>query len=184
MILSDRDIAHRTFPPGVPGWSIGITPRPAPQAFQPSSIDLRLSEDIKINPEQVGREEFIWHPLNITKNYPVTGYPMMPGQFLLASTIEEVNIPTDLTAQVEGKSRWGRLGLGVHKTAGYIDPGFRGQITLELENSGEFMLYLKPGAYICQIIFHQMTSPAARPYGSEGLGSHYQGQSGPTPARG
>jgi dCTP deaminase len=107
----------------------------------------------------------------------------MPDQFLLASTVQEVWMPDDLVAQVNGKSSLGRLGMTVHITAGFIDPGFRGTVTLELKNLSHSVITLRPGMPICQLVFFQMTSPADRPYGSEGLGSHYQGQIGVTASR-
>lgn len=185
MILSDRDIAERMIlNPGLPDRWIDVSPVPERQAMQPSSIDLRLSSRIKILPNQTDANEFTWLDYDIRKeDHADLGYPMMPGQFLLACTLETVKIPTDMVARIEGKSSWARLGLLTHLTAGYIDPGFHGQVTLELHNVGDFILYLNPGVYICQIMYQMMTSPALRPYGSPGLGSHYQGQSGPTAAR-
>ena len=101
-------------------------------------------------------------------------------QFLLATTLERVKIPNNVCARIEGKSSLGRLGLCVHVTAGYIDPGFEGNITLELFNCAPLPIVLTPGMKIAQISFHSMDEPAERPYGHPDLGSKYQGQIGVT----
>jgi dCTP deaminase len=106
-----------------------------------------------------------------------------PGEFVLGTTLERVRIPPDLVAKVEGRSSLGRLAVVVHATAGFVDPGFEGHITLELSNLGRVPVALHPGTRISQIALHQMTSPAARPYGSPGRGSKYQGQRGPVASR-
>jgi dCTP deaminase len=110
------------------------------------------------------------------------GFTLHPGDFALGSTVETVSIPNDLVAQVDGRSSVGRLAIVVHATAGLIDPGFQGQITLELSNIGRIPVRLYPGVRIAQIVLHQLTSPAERPYGQE-RGSGYQGQSGPQVSR-
>ena len=109
---------------------------------------------------------------------------LKPGEFALATTAETVHIPNDLAARVEGKSSLGRLGLSVHITAGFIDAGFNGQITLELKNETAYTMIFEVGMPIAQLCFYELTASAARPYGSSGLGSHYQGQVGTTPSRG
>src|SRR5204862_4997884 len=106
-----------------------------------------------------------------------------PGEFVLGSTLERVRLPDDLVARLEGKSSLGRLGLLIHSTAGFIDPGFDGHITLELSNVASLPITLYPGMRIGQISFLAMTTPADHPYGSGPLGSKYQGQRGPTPSR-
>jgi dCTP deaminase len=106
-----------------------------------------------------------------------------PGEFVLGSTLERVGVPTDLVARVEGKSSLGRLGLVIHSTAGFIDAGFDGHVTLELANLANLPITLYPGMKIGQISFIKMTSPAEKPYGSGAKGSKYQGQRGPTPSR-
>jgi dCTP deaminase len=106
-----------------------------------------------------------------------------PGEFVLGSTLERVAVPTDLVARVEGKSSLGRLGLVIHSTAGFIDAGFDGHVTLELANLANLPITLYPGMKIGQISFIKMTSPAEKPYGSGAKGSKYQGQRGPTPSR-
>lgn len=106
-----------------------------------------------------------------------------PGQFALGCTLERVHLPADLAAQLSGRSTWGRRGLMVHVTAGWIDPGFAGQITLELLNVSNKPLDLAAGEKICQIIFHRLDQPTELPYGSPSLRSHYMNQRGITPAR-
>ena len=106
-----------------------------------------------------------------------------PGEFVLGSTSERVSLPNDLTARVEGKSSLGRLGLLIHSTAGFVDPGFDGHITLELSNVANLPITIYPGMKIGQISFLRMTTPADNPYGSAATGSKYQNQRGPTPSR-
>lgn len=105
------------------------------------------------------------------------------GDFALFSTVETVTLPADLVAEVSGKSSWARQGLSVHQTAGWIDPGFSGQITLEMCNLGPKRILLEPGLPIAQLVVMELASPALKPYGSPGLGSKYQKQRGPTAAR-
>ena len=106
-----------------------------------------------------------------------------PGEFVLGSTLEVVGLADDVVARLEGKSSLGRLGLLIHSTAGFIDPGFKGQVTLELSNVANLPIAIYPGMKIGQISFYQMTTPAEHPYGSAEMGSKYQGQVGPTPSR-
>jgi dCTP deaminase len=106
-----------------------------------------------------------------------------PGEFVLGSTYEQVTLPDDLVARIEGKSSLGRLGLLIHSTAGFIDAGFSGHITLELSNVANLPITLYPGMKIGQVSFLRMTTPADVPYGSKQVGSKYQGQRGPTPSR-
>ena len=110
-------------------------------------------------------------------------YVLEPGEFILANTIENVELPADVVARLEGKSSLARLGLMVHATAGYVDPGFKGQLTLEISNVAGAKISIFYGMKISQISFLRMSTPAENPYGSEGLGSKYQGQLGPTPSR-
>lgn len=112
------------------------------------------------------------------------GYCLNPGEFILGSTKEIVNIPENYAARFEGKSSLGRLGLTTHVTAGFIDAGFSGQITLEMKNETKYPIYIYEGMKIGQLCFFAIDRPVHRPYGSDGLGSHYQGQTGPTVARG
>lgn len=140
--------------------------------IQPASLDVRLGPDFVAHPS--GRE------FSVPRGQ---GVYLRSGECVLASLVECFVIPADVVARVEGKSSWARRFLTVH-SAGFIDPGFRGDITMELKNDGGLMLELRPGMVIAQVSFQQMLGMAARPYGSPGLGSHYQGQSGATPARG
>ena len=103
-----------------------------------------------------------------------------PGEFVLGATLERLGLPDDLVARLDGKSSLGRLGLQVHSTAGLADPGFEGQITLELSNVASLPIAIYPGMRIAQLVFERLTTPADAPYGHERLGSKYQGQSGPT----
>lgn len=154
---------------------------------QPSSFDLRLdhnfvtfprkpSDPVRIDSPEVPKE-------CLQKVCNRTGIDLPPGEFVLAQTREWVNIPSNLVARVEGRSTMGRLGLAVHITAGYIDPGFSGRITLELSNVGPFTLRLVPGTRISQIVFSQMTGHVALPYGHHDRRSKYQGQNDPIPPR-
>lgn len=163
-MLADRDILDAVY-----NGRIGVCPEPRDQAYQPASLDIRLGE-VEKNP----------CTCYLCTEDGEVGWRIMPGDFVLASTLEEVLLPDDIAARVEGKSSLGRLGLAVHITAGFIDPGFRGQITLELKNMGNEEIMLRKGQYVAQLSFHQLMSRARRPYGSAGLNSHYQNQRGVT----
>ncbi len=158
MILSDRDI-KKSLEQG----RISITNLDF-NDIQPCSVDLHIGTSYQVNDYNFETEE-------------VT---LEPGAFLLATTKETVAIGDDILGRLEGKSSLARLGLIIHTTAGFIDPGFKGEITLELHNVGNNEIILKAGQPIGQICFEELSSPCDRPYGSEGLGSHYQGQSGAT----
>jgi dCTP deaminase len=122
----------------------------------------------------------------LTEQVEVAGddpFILHPGEFVLGSTSERVGVPDDLVARLEGKSSLGRLGLLIHSTAGYVDAGWDGQLTLEFSNVANLPITLYPGMKIGQISFMRMTTPADRPYGSDGLGSKYRGQDGPRPSR-
>lgn len=157
----------------VPVDRIGVYGEISRQQVQPASLDVRLSGHF-INPfaEEPGEME----TATLDPNFI---YVLGPGDCLLASLVERVRIPSDALARVEGKSTWARQFLTVH-SAGFIDPGFHGDVTLELKNDGKMPLSLRPGVPIAQISFCDLAAPALRPYGSEGLGSHYQGQTGAT----
>jgi dCTP deaminase len=115
---------------------------------------------------------------------PGRAFVLHPGEFVLATTVESIGLPDDLVARVEGKSSLGRLGLLIHATAGFVDPGWpQGQITLELSNVATLPIKLWPGMKIGQLCILRLTSPAEHPYGSSQVGSKYQGQRGPTPSR-
>lgn len=171
MILSDRDILR-----SIQLNEIIINPLDK-NDVQPSSVDLHLSGHIKYitQCEKIDLSD----PEKVIKNRDVSFLNDMkifldPGMFILGSTIEHIEIPTDICARVEGKSSFGRAGLAVHITAGFIDPGFKGNITLELRNLGPATIILKPGTQICQICFIKLTSEVLRPYGHPSLNSKYQ----------
>lgn len=189
MILSDRDIRAALTRLENP---LIIDPGFAPERLQPASLELTLGTDA-IMQQVVTRRDKYGNTYREIRDEPLTlclpqcapehHVHLRQGDFWLASTAETVHIPTDMVAQVNGKSSHARRGLVIHQTAGFIDPGFKGQITLELSNASLNPIKLTAGMPICQLVFFQMTSPAERPYGSSGLGSHYMGQRGPTPAR-
>jgi dCTP deaminase len=155
--------------------------------LQPSSIDLHLDREFRVfhnhrYPYIDPREE----QSDLTEVTVVDGddpFILHPGEFVLGSTLERIGVPDDLVGRVEGKSSLGRLGLLIHSTAGFIDAGFDGHITLELANVASLPITLYPGMKIGQVSFMQMTSPADNPYGAGASGSKYQGQRGPTPSR-
>jgi dCTP deaminase len=155
---------------------------------QPASYDLALHPDIRVLSTAAGATVDLRTDDPSLLSYPAEiepeGYHLRPGECVLGSTIESVRCPIDCVARVEGKSSLGRIFLAVHVTAGFVDPGFEGQITLEIVNHSPWNLVLWPGMPIAQINFARTSGPCARPYGSSGLGSHYQGQRGPTPAAG
>ncbi|HEX5656353.1 MAG TPA: dCTP deaminase [Polyangiales bacterium] len=184
MILSDREIRER-----LERGDLVIDPLDDPDLqVQPASVDLRLGSRFivyklphvpVIDPRQTETLATYTSGLEIKEGEP---FVLHPGEFVLGSTIERVTIPTDLVARVEGRSSFGRLAVVVHATAGFIDPGFEGQITLELSNLGRCAVLLYPGTRISQIVFHTMTSASERPYG-HARGSKYQGQTGPVMSR-
>jgi dCTP deaminase len=181
VLLSDRDIRKE-----IESTRISLEPFD-PEMVQPSSVDVRIDRYFRvfenhkyphIDPsveqaeltrlvEPDGDEPFILHP----------------GEFVLGSTYEVVSLPDDVSARLEGKSSLGRLGLLTHSTAGFIDAGFSGHVTLELSNVATLPIKLYPGMKIGQLCFFRLTSPAESPYGSGASGSRYQGQRGPTPSR-
>ena len=156
-------------------------------AIQPSSIDVRLDNRFRVF--YTARHPYIdvKQPMDdlteLVEVKPDDAFILHPGEFVLGSTLEEVGIPPDLAARLEGKSSLGRLGLMTHSTAGFLDPGFNGHVTLELSNVANLPITLYPGMRIGQIAVFQLTTAAERPYGSRGVGSKYQGQRGPTPSR-
>lgn len=177
MILSDRSI--REF---LAAKRITIEPLSA-DCIQPSSIDLHLSTDFLVF--RNSRRPFIdvrepQGDLTDLIQIPSTeSFILHPGEFVLGSTTEIVGIPNDLVGRLDGKSSLGRCGLMIHSTAGYVDPGFYGRLTLELSNVANLPIALYPGMRIAQISFVLMTTAADVPYGSSSLGSKYQGQMGP-----
>jgi dCTP deaminase len=181
MVLSDR-VIRRLIESG----RIGIDPY-EPDLMQPSSLDVRVDTLFRVF--RNSRYPYIdvkTEQEELTELVEVTGdepFILHPGEFVLGSTLERVTLPDDLVARLEGKSSLGRLGLLIHSTAGFIDPGFDGHVTLELSNVANLPITIYPGMKIGQLSFVQMSEPAEAPYGSGGLGSKYQGQRGPTPSR-
>ncbi len=180
MILSDGSIRE-----AIASGRIGIDPL-GDDAIQPSSVDVRLGGTFRVfanhrypyidvrepqpdltEPVEAGDDPFVLHP----------------GEFVLGSTLERITLPNDVVARLEGKSSLARLGLVIHSTAGFIDAGFDGDVTLELSNVATLPILLYPGMKVAQFAFFALDRPAERPYGDGASGSKYQGQRGPTPSR-
>lgn len=181
MLLSDRDIRE-----ALSSGRVRLDPLDEGM-IQPSSIDVRLDRYFRlfdnhryevIDPavEQAELTRFIEVPRG-------EAFILHPGEFVLGATFERVGLPEDIAARLEGKSSLGRLGLLTHSTAGFVDPGFTGHVTLELSNMATLPIKLWPGMKIGQLCFFRLSSAAEHPYGSAGTGSHYQGQRGPTASR-
>jgi dCTP deaminase len=155
--------------------------------IQPSSIDVKLDRFFRIFRNHSAAVIDLKHDMRfLTEEVEVDHdgvFLLHPGEFVLGATLERVTVPDDLVGRIEGKSSLGRLGLLIHSTAGFIDPGFDGHITLELANVANLPITLYPGMKVGQISFLQMTTAADRPYGTGANGSKYQGQRGPTPSR-
>lgn len=177
MLLSDVDIRRE-----VDAGRIVVDPFD-PGRVQPSSLDVTLAATLRVPVAYRCVDLGGPIPDDLTVEAPADTYVLRPGEFVLGSTAETLTLPGDVASRLEGRSTLGRLGLAVHATAGYIDPGFSGQVTLEMSNVGPWPLVLRAGQDIGQLVFERMSSPVERPYGSPGLGSKYQGQRGPTPAR-
>ena len=181
MLLSDRDILTE-----VDLGRVGINPWD-PAMLQPSSVDVRLDRFFRVfENHRYPHIDPAEDQSELTREVVVEGedpFILHPGEFALGSTYEVVSLPDDIAARVEGKSSLGRLGLLTHATAGFIDPGFTGHVTLELANVATLPIKLWPGMKIGQLCFFRLTSAAEHPYGSEKYGSRYQGQRGPTPSR-
>jgi dCTP deaminase len=156
-------------------------------AIQPASVDLRLGSTFRVfkttSRPYVDVAQEVDDLTELVQISPKEPFVIQPNTFVLGSTVETITLPDDIVARVDGKSSLGRLGLLVHATAGYVDPGWTGKLTLELSNQSQMPIALYYGMRIAQISFIEMTTPVDRPYGSEGLGSKYQGQTGPTPSR-
>ncbi len=181
MLLSDRDILQ-----GADEGAIALDPWD-PAMVQPSSVDVRLDKYFRVfeNHRYPTIDPALEQP-ELTRLIEVpAGEPFVlhPGEFALASTLELVTLGTTVAARLEGKSSLGRLGLLTHSTAGFIDPGFSGHVTLELSNMATLPIKLWPGMKIGQLCFFRLSSEALHPYGSDKYGSRYQGQRGPTPSR-
>jgi dCTP deaminase len=181
VILSDRDLRAE-----IDGGRIIIEPYDA-SCVQPSSIDVKVSNLFRVFRNHTAAVLDVKKDLSdlteLVEVEPDGVFMLHPGEFVLGSTLERVAVPYDLVARVEGKSSLGRLGLLIHSTAGFVDAGFDGHVTLELANVANLPITLYPGMKIGQISFMKMTSPAEKPYGSGASGSKYQGQRGPTPSR-
>lgn len=181
MLLSDRDIRSALHED-----RIRLTPL-EPDLIQPASIDVRLDRYFRLFDnhrysviDPAANQPDLTHQVRSSAAEP---FVLHPGEFVLGATYERVELADDIAARLEGKSSLGRLGLLTHSTAGFIDPGFNGHVTLELSNTATMPILLYPGMRIGQLCFFSLSSPAERPYGSSAAGSHYQGQRGPTPSR-
>jgi len=181
VILSDRSIREAL--------SAGrIVVDPLDEAcLQPSSIDVKVSNLFRVfrnhSHAVIDVKKELADLTELVEMQPEEAFVLHPGEFVLGSTLERVAIANDLVARVEGKSSLGRLGLLIHSTAGFIDAGFDGHITLELSNVANLPITIYPGMKIGQVSFMTMTTPADKPYGSGARGSKYQGQRGQTPSR-
>ena len=184
-ILSDKDIKEH-----LKSGKIVINPLTNPKVqIQPSSVDLRIGREFKgfriirkpcIDPMDQSDLESYMESFYIDEGEP---FIIHPGEFALATTYETIKLPHDLVARVEGRSSMGRLGVTMHVTAGYIDPGFQGKITLEISNIGKMPVALYSGQRVCQIVFETMTSPSERPYGHPERDSKYMGQKSPVTSK-
>ena len=182
MVLADRTI-RRLLEEG----RIGIDPYDD-ELVQPSSVDVRVDRFFRVFRNSRYPYIDVKEPMeDLTELVEVADedepFILHPGEFVLGSTLERITLPDDLVARLEGKSSLGRLGLLIHSTAGFIDPGWDGHVTLELSNVANLPITIYYGMPIGQLSFVQLTEPAATPYGSGALGSKYQGQRGPTPSR-
>jgi dCTP deaminase len=183
-ILSDKDLKKC-----IDDGKIVIDPLTDEKQIQPSSIDMRIGDEFKVF--RVIRKPFIdpkddddiasyMESLTVEDG---EAFIIHPNEFALATTYEYVKVPDDLVARVEGRSSMGRLGVTMHVTAGYIDPGFEGKITLEISNIGAMPVALYPGQRVCQLVFETMTTPAEKPYGHPDRNSKYMGQKSPESSR-
>ena len=181
MLLSDRDIKAE-----ISAGRVKVEPFEGAM-IQPSSVDVRLDRFFRVfeNHKYSVIDPSI-EQSELTREVEVTGdeeFILHPGEFVLASTYEVITLPDDIAGRLEGKSSLGRLGLLTHSTAGFIDPGFSGHITLELSNVANLPVKLFPGMKIGQLCLIKLSSPAENPYGSAVYGSRYQGQRGPTASK-
>ena len=155
---------------------------------QPNSYELTLDNELLVIPEpdsvpRTRGDADQWEKITFSEKGKGECYQIQPGQFLLASTRESVDIPANLVAEVMGKSSWARVGLFIHVTAGFVDSGFTGNITLELYNAAPYPIVIHEGEPIAQLVFYQVSGEVGRKYGDKELGSHYQDQDGVTPSR-
>ena len=181
MLLSDRDIKAE-----LESGRVGLDPFD-PAMVQPSSVDVRLDRYFRLFDNHkypfIDPAEDQPDLTHLVEVQPDEAFILHPGEFVLGSTYEKVSLPDDVAARLEGKSSLGRLGLLTHSTAGFIDPGFTGHVTLELSNVATLPIKLWPGMKIGQLCFFRLTSPAENPSGSGPYGNRYQGQRGPTASR-
>jgi dCTP deaminase len=181
MLLSDRDLRAE-----IAAGRVVLDPYDE-ALVQPSSIDVRLDRYFRIfENHRYSHIDPAVQQDELTKLLEPDGddpFILHPGEFVLGSTLEVVTLPDDVAGRLEGKSSLGRLGLLTHSTAGFIDPGFTGHVTLELSNVANLPIKLWPGMKIGQLCLFRLSSPAERPYGAGATGSRYQGQRGPTPSR-
>jgi dCTP deaminase len=181
MLLSDRDIRA-----AIESKRVVLEPFD-PDMVQPSSVDVRLDRFFRVfENHRYPHIDPAENQPDLTRLVEPSGeepFVLHPGEFVLASTYEIVTLGDDISARLEGKSSLGRLGLLTHSTAGFIDAGFSGHVTLELSNVATLPIKLWPGMKIGQLCFFALSSPAEEPYGSGRTGSRYQGQRGPTPSR-
>ena len=179
MILSDGDIAKR-----IMKGDLGIDPF-YPDLLQPSSVNICLSDEIRVFDNWLLGEIDVKQKIDPTRLIKIDkkGFVVHPGEFILGSTVQKITVPNDIAGRIEGRSSLGRLGLIIHATAGFIDPGFSGWLTFEISNISRLPIRLYAGMKISQICFFEMSSPVLRPYGSKGLNSKYQGQNGPTASK-
>ena len=181
MLLSDRDIKSE-----LASGRIGLEPSHT-EMVQPSSVDVRLDRFFRLFDNHkypyIDPAEDQPELTHMVETQPDEAFILHPGEFVLGSTYETVTLPDDIAARLEGKSSLGRLGLLTHSTAGFIDPGFSGHVTLELSNMATLPIKLWPGMKIGQLCFFRLTSAAEYPYGSGEYGNRYQGQRGPTASR-
>lgn len=181
MLLSDRDIRAE-----LADGRLGLDPFD-PAMVQPSSVDVRLDRYFRLFDNHkypfIDPAEDQPELTRLIEVEPHEPFILHPGEFALGSTFERVTLPHDVAARLEGKSSLGRLGLLTHSTAGFIDPGFSGHVTLELSNVATLPIKLWPGMKIGQVCYFRLTSPAENPYGSGPYGNRYQGQRGPTASR-
>jgi dCTP deaminase len=158
-----------------------------PGLVQPASVDLLLGDSFRVfHNHRAAAIDLREPPTNLTEEVTIAegdAFVIHPGEFVLGRTLERVELPDDIVARIEGKSSIGRLGLIVHATAGFVDPGFQGTLTLEITNLTRIPIKLYAGLPIAQLSFMTLDAPAERPYGSAELGSHYQGQLAATESR-
>jgi len=182
MVLSDRSIKEE-----LSRGRIIINPFDE-GCLQPASVDVRLDRRLLVFctrrcPSHIDVRQNLESLNEVVEIEDDKPFFLQPSEFVLVSTLEDIGLPDDLVARLEGKSSLGRIGLLVHSTAGYVDPGWRGHLTLELSNVAKLPVTLYYGMKIAQISFLRLTTPVDRPYGTEGLGSKYQGQTEPTASR-